>query len=220
MSMAYTAGTPAARPRRHALGMPAGSIRALLAIGVLALLWVLALLPGKEIGGRVIPAKLPVIFTYLNMLMLLVVVHYFTAHGKSIGPQVSDHSPLRLPRGSVRFILIVGYLGLAYFLYTTGREFEVPQSSDYAWPLALMLTGYFLGHMVSGFMTRLGGGVPPAWYQDVEAWIALMAVIFLAVIVLVRLIINPTLPLEQQIDPEVLEMFLAAVVGFYFGARS
>jgi hypothetical protein len=120
----------------------------------------------------------------------------------------------------VRFILIVGYLGLTYFLYKTGAEFEMPQSTEYALPTALLLTGYLLGHIISGILTRLGGGVPPAWYQDVEAWIALLAVMGLGIIVVVRLLINTTLPMEDRLDVQVMETSLAAIVGFYFGARS
>jgi hypothetical protein len=221
MSTANTAGTPYPRPQRHALGLPAGSIRALLALGVLALLWAIALRPGQTGGeGQALPPKLPLVFVYLNMLMILVLVHFFTAHGKTIGAQVSGRSPLGLPRGSVRFILIAGYLGLAYFLYKTHPEFEAPQTAEYALPMALLLSGYLLGHIISGTLTHLGGGVPPAWYQDFEAWIALLAVIGLGIIVIVRLFINTTLPMEDRLDVQLLETILAAVIGFYFGARS
>ncbi len=220
MSTAYSAAAPSPRPRRHALGLPAGSIRALLALGVLGLLWAIVLRPGPTVEGQVLPAKLPLVFIYLNMLMILVLVHFFTAHGKTIGPQVSNRSPLGMPRGSIRFVLIVGYLGLAYFLYRTKPEFESPQTAEYALPMALLLSGYLLGHIISGALTRLGGGVPPAWYQDFEAWIALLAVIGLGIIVVVRLLINTTLPMEDRLDVQLLETILAAIVGFYFGARS
>jgi hypothetical protein len=220
MSTAYTAGAPVPRPQRHALGLPAGSIRALLALGVLGLLWMIVLRPGQVVDGHEVPAKIPLVFVYLNMLMILVLVHYFTAHGKSIGPQVSRRSPLGLPRGCVRFVLIAGYLGLAYFLYKTHPEFEAAPTAEYAMPMALLLSGYLLGHIISGALTRLGGGVPPAWYQDFEAWVALLAVIGLGIIVIVRLLINTTLPMEDRLDIQLLETILAAIVGFYFGARS
>src|SRR6516165_7004695 len=102
MSTAFTAGGPAPRPRptRHALGLPAGSVRALLAIGILAMLWLLVLRPGTAgEEGKVISGEAGLVFVYLNMLMILVLVHFFTAHGKTIGPQVSDKSPLGLPSG-------------------------------------------------------------------------------------------------------------------------
>jgi hypothetical protein len=221
MSTAYTAGAPAQRPRpRHALGMPAGSIRALLALGVLAMLWLLVLRPGGGADGKVISGEAGLVFIYLNMLMILVLVHFFTAHGKTIGTQVSDRSPLGLPRGSVRFLLMAGYLGLAYFLFKTQPEFETPPKGAYALPLALLMTGYFLGHIVSGLMTRVGGGLAPAWYQDFEAWVSIVALFGLGILILVRLVINTHVPLEDKLDVQMLETILAAIVGFYFGARS
>jgi hypothetical protein len=220
MSTAYTAGAPYPRPQRHALGLPAGSIRALLALGILGLLWLIVLWPARTVDGQVVRGKVPLVFFYLNMLMILVLVHFFTAHGKSIGSSVSRRSPLGLPRGCVRVILIIGYLGLAYFLYTTGADFEMPQSTEYVLPTALLLTAYILGYIISGTLTHLGGGVPPAWYQDIEAWIALVALIVMGIIVVVRVLINTTLPLEDQLDVQLLEAILASIVGFYFGARS
>lgn len=220
MSTAYTAGAPAPRYHRHALGLPAGSIRALLAIGVLVMLWLLVLRPKTGEEGKVISGEAGLVFVYLNMLMILVLVHFFTAHGKTIGPQVSDRSPLGLPRGSVRFLLMAGYLGLAYYLYKTQAEFELPPTGDYALPLALMMTGYFLGHVLSGLLTRMGGGLAPAWYQDFEAWISIVALFGLGILILVRLVINQHVPLEDRLDMQMLETILAAIVGFYFGARS
>src|SRR5262249_40544972 len=103
-------------PRRHALGLPAGSIRALLAFGVLALLWALLLNYVRQKGEGADLPKLPVDFIYLQYLMILILAHFFTAHGHTIGPKVSTGSPLGLPRGSIRFLLLLGVLGLAYYL--------------------------------------------------------------------------------------------------------
>jgi hypothetical protein len=222
MSTAFTAGGATQRPRptRHALGLPAGSVRALLAIGILAMLWLLVLRPGTGEEGKVISGEAGLVFVYLNMLMILVLVNFFTAHGKTIGPQVSDRSPLGLPRGSVRFLLMAGYLGLAYFLYKTQPKFEIPDTGAYALPLALLMTGYFLGHIISGLLTRLGGGLAPPWYQDFEAWISIVALFGLGILILVRLVINKSVPLEDRLDMQMLETILAAIIGFYVGARS
>src|SRR5213078_3937167 len=62
-------------PVRHALGLPAGSVRALLGLAVLGLLWVMALK---------LPQKLPLSFVYLQSLMLVILAHYFAAHGKTV----------------------------------------------------------------------------------------------------------------------------------------
>jgi hypothetical protein len=205
---------------RHALGLPAGSIRALLALGILGYLWLLALAPGDQ--GRPLWAtqRASLSFIYLQFLMVLIIAHFFTAHGRSIGPHVSTRSPLGLPRGSVRLILLGGYLGLAYYLYTHESTFEVPDTGLVLLMLCVLLTAFFLGHIITGMMRWLGRGTLPAWFQDIQAWFALIGLLLMGVVVLVRLVINASLPGEKQLDLNVVESILAGVVGFYFGARS
>jgi hypothetical protein len=207
-------------PRRHALGLPAGSIRALLALSVLGLLWLLVLrpLPGQaEPAGKI---KLPLVFVYLQLLMVLILAHFFTAHGGSIHPGRSERSPLGLPRGSVRFILLAGYLGLTYYLYRTNPDFTFPPTGEFFRLLALLLTGFFIGHILTAVVSRASGGALPFWFQDIQAWVALLALLALGIISLVQLFINPSLDESQRIDVPTVEAFLAATVGFYFGARS
>jgi hypothetical protein len=214
---------PTAAPRRrHAFGWPAGSVRALLAIGVLGLLWLLplhALYLEKHEPGKVV--NLPPFFSYLQVLMVLILVHFFTAHGGSIHATPEDRSPLGLPRGTVRFLLLAGYLGLAYYLYRYQNElhFKLPDATDFILLTTFLLSAFFIGHMVSGLM-RGRSGVVPYWFQDVEAWIALLAVIVMGIVIVVHVFINPTLLEREQIHPVSLENILGILVGFYFGARS
>jgi hypothetical protein len=222
--MSITAGppqsyTPGLPPPRHALGLPAGSIRALLALGVLGLLWVLALRPLQGAPGAPYEIKLPTAFMNLHILMVLILAHYFAAHGNTIRSAGDRRSPLGLPRGSVRFILMAGYLGLAVFLYRMQPHFEYPSTSSVV-QLLVLLSGFFLGHILTGFVRAVSGGALPFWFQDIEAWVALLAVGSLGVLLMILLFINPNLSLERQIDPQLVEEILAALVGFYFGARS
>jgi hypothetical protein len=211
---------PAPRPVRHALNLPAGSIRALLAFGVLGYLWILALKHDPEGNPLLTHKEVSLPFIYLQFLMVLILAHFFTAHGRTIGPHVSTRSPLGLPRGSVRFILLAGYVGLAYFLYHTEPEFQMPASGPVLLLLLVLVSAYFLGHLLTAGVSGLSGGVLPAWFQDVQAWIALLALFLLGIIVIVRLVINTSLPLQNQIDMPMTETALAGLVGFYFGARS
>ena len=188
---------------------------------MLAYLWVLALAPSGK--GTSLLAESPQAsqaFIYLQFLMVLIIAHFFTAHGRSIGSQVSSRSPLGLPRGSVRFLLLAGYLGLAYFMYKQDPGFTLPTTGPILLLLALLLTAYFLGHLLTGMMRFLGRGTLPAWFQDIQAWFALIGLLLLGVVAVVRLVINTSLPLEQQLNMDTVEAILAAVVGFYFGARS
>jgi hypothetical protein len=208
--------TPA--PRRHAFGWPAGSVRALLALGVLGLAWAIVL--RYRYGTPLAEKTLPQAFVYLQFLMVLILAHFFAAHGSSIGPQVSSGSPLHLPRGTVRFILLAGYLGLSGFLFFNQQDFEFPANVPFVVPVGLLISGFILGNLLTGLLRMVGGGQLPDWFVDFEAWVALMSFLGLAVLLVVHVLINPSVSPDLQIYMPTGEASLAAVIGFYFGARS
>jgi hypothetical protein len=206
---------PVTVPRRHALGLPPGSIRAILSLLVVGLICALILIP---IRGQ--PAPIP---AYLFYLLFLVLGHFFAAHGQSIrrrgerGP-----SPLYLPAGVIRFVLVVGLAGTVIYAWVTNRdalEHQLSASLDTlrdqpTLPLVL-LAGFLLGVVVR---TIVGRENPPFWWQNIEAWFALIADLGMVAEVIIRLVINPSL--EQPLDLPSWEGFLAGIVAFYFGARS
>src|SRR5262245_59259456 len=107
--------TPTISPR-HPLGLPAGSVRALLAFMVLGLMWAVLLAPAVE------PVGVPL---YLYYLLFLILGHYFAAHGHSIaGPTTGTKSPLYLPRGSVRGLILFGFAGMVAWHFATGGDFH------------------------------------------------------------------------------------------------
>jgi hypothetical protein len=200
--------------------LPAGSVRALLGLAVLGLLW-LPLLT-RLLPGQTEPAaglKLSSEYVYLQMLMILILVHFFTAHGGSIRPGPGEHSPLYMPRGTIRFVLLAGYLGLAYYLWHNQITFDYPVQSNFLLETALLLSAFFVGHVVTGLVRGATGTLPPA-FQDIQAWVALLAIIAMGILIVIQVLINPSLSLPQQIEPSTVEGILAALVGFYFGARS
>jgi hypothetical protein len=202
--------------RRHALGLPAGSVRAILALMVVGLICVLLLVStrnGKPIG---IPA-------YLLYLLFMILGHFFAAHGFSISKHgMVQPPPLHLPRGSIRFLLILmlgGTIGWKLYSDQPGLQaqleatFRSVQSQPFM-PVVL-LGSFFLGiivHLVVGRQNT------PYWFEDFEAWVALVAVVLLAIEAIIHLVINPTL--EIPIEPVMLEAFIAGFIAFYFGARS
>jgi hypothetical protein len=207
---------PASGPtyQRHALGMPAGSVRAIVAFTVLAVLWLLALY------GMTPEGKIPVAFIYLQYVMILIIAHFFAAHGSTIGKHVSHRNPLWLPSGSVRFLLLAGYVGLIVWLVYSQREFAPVPEGHLALPLVL-ISGFILGYIVTKLVRSFStDGQLPFWFQDVQAWFALLAVIGLLVIALVYLVIQPSIPESMHFDMTTVETIVAAIVGFYFGARS
>jgi hypothetical protein len=210
---------PSPPPPRYALGLPAGSIRALLALSVLGLLWLLALQPLPGHDQRLGEIQLPSVFMNLQILMILILAHFFAAHGNSIRAGGTGSSPLHLPRGSIRFLLMAGYLGLAAYLYHTQPKFEYPSTSAFIL-LLVLVSGFFLGHLLTAFVRMISGGVLPFWFQDMEAWVALLAVVCMGIIFVIQLFVNPSVSLDQRINLPYVEAVLAALVGFYFGARS
>lgn len=89
--------------KRHALGLPAGSIRAAHVIGVVALSCAIIVVPSR--GVVAIPP-------YLIYLLFLLMGHYFAAHGVTIATRDDPSpSPLYLPGGVVRTLIIIALGG-------------------------------------------------------------------------------------------------------------
>jgi len=79
---------------------------------------------------------------------------------------------------------------------------------------------FFLGIIVARLAEKLlagPAGLPP-WFQDLMAWVSLLAMLGLGAEVIIRLVINPTLSQPLSLPPW--EGILAGLVAFYFGARS
>jgi len=204
--------------RRHPLGLPAGSIRALLAFMVFGIIWTLLLLPEREDKDILIPQ-------YLYYLMFLILGHYFAARSHTpVLAGVRQYHPLYLPRGSLRLIMILGFVAaIAWGFYHNPLFFDRLKSvqlSDQPYLPLVLLGAFFLGIVVARMADRvLTGpeGLSP-WFQDILAWVALIAILSLGIEVIVRLVINPSL--SKSLDLPYWEGYLAAVVGFYFGLKS
>jgi hypothetical protein len=205
---------PAARVLRHPLGLPAGSVRALLTFMILGLIWALLLLPEEK------QIKVPL---YLYYLMFLILGHFFAAHGHSIAnPATSTASPLYLPRGTLRTLIIVGFLGVLGYRYYLHRNIEdllnarEPLLAQPYLPLVI-LTGFFVGILLGRLFSRTLGA---PWFQDILAWVALLAALGLGAEVIIQLVINPSLEPDRRLDLHEWHLVLCAIISFYFGARS
>jgi hypothetical protein len=202
--------------KRHALGLPAGSIRAVLAIMVAGLVCILILLPVPAPPAE--PTPIP---PYLIYLLFMILGHYYAAHGNSIAPGDAP-SPLYLPRGSIRILLVVGLsLAVNYKMFNDyeGLRRQLVASldaiKDQPFLSFALLAAFFVGVI---FRWLLGGATPSRVFRDVEAWVALIAVVLLGVDYLIRLVINPSLSSPLKMPDW--EWILASVIAFYFGARS
>jgi hypothetical protein len=204
---------------RHALGLPAGSVRALLSLMILGLVWALMF------------AKEPVP-NYLQYLMFMVLGHYFAAHQRSIASVDSrEPSPLYMPRGVIRLIIFLGFVVVFGAIWYQHRDNmnkfledlrDNPKMTERFLPF-LLVFGFFLGLLMTKFGQMFGGkDGAPGWMKDIQAWLGLLAMLGLLAATLVHLVINPSIEDEEKRIkiPEVATNILAALVGFYFGARS
>ncbi len=199
--------------RRHALGLPAGSIRAAHILVIAALTGALILNPRRDIA---IPA-------YLIYLLFLILGHFFAAHGTTIASRDSGHpSPLHLPAGTVRLLIILilgGSIGWKMYQNPDGLREQFTASldglKDQPYLPILILGAFFAGVMLRSIVGRAN---PPQWLQDFEAWVSLIALVGLGVAVVIHLIV--AVSLEQDLRLPTWEAILGAIIAFYFGERS
>jgi hypothetical protein len=161
---------------------------------------------------------------YLRDLAFIILGHYFAVRGRQEPAQEAGPPPLYLPRGSVRVVLVAGFLVTALLLNRQGRLLDVGHNP--AVVTLFLVGGFILGVTVQQAWSRLAGkGRPlPRFAEDARAVTSLAATLFLVVLVLdqcapdlIRLgLWNTDLGLGKIGLPHV----AAAVVGFYFGSRS
>jgi hypothetical protein len=191
---------------RHPLGLPAGSIRALLSIGIAGAFLLYLCHPKAEY----VPLYL--------QLMLFGLFLFFAGHGRTIG--VRGHSPLYLPAGSLRFLLVAAIVGVVAWQCVTDmpRVIERLRPRDVElqhWALLFACTtgGFFFGWLLARGPWRTA----PA-FQDFLAWIAIIALMLVIAETLWKGFIDPKA--EILSNRPIWEAILLGVVSFYFGSRS
>ena len=198
-------------PPRHPLGLPPGSVRAVLAIMIAGLFWTVLILAERNEAIEV-----PLFLYFLTGMVLL----FFGSHGHTIGRHLNAGSPLHLPSGTIRFLLFAGTIGVFAWMYykdpTRIRDIVTPKAEQLQqWPQLLMVTvgGYAVGYLVGRGPWRRRNS-----FQDLLAWVSLMAMIGLVVETVWIVFINPSL--VEGMTLHTWEAALTAIVSFYFGARS
>ena len=192
--------------KRPPLGLPVGSVRALLTLFIV----------GVVTRSVALARDLDVLWVET---LLIALAHYFTTRRFiDLPPRVvkkiqadglieDEHHPLFLPRHSIRFLLIAAFVGLGVYLYQENRLWE---------PRAVSLLGvvvaYVIGCLVRGFGAWLGRRrekpVSTLW-GDLKALIVLGAVVTAGL---------PELLGTDPWPPEYQKAALALLL-FYFGSR-
>ncbi len=196
--------------RRAPLGIPSGSIRALLTILVVGfIVWQTAM--GKKIG---------LLWSETLMIML---AHYFTSRRfvelpKELRAQLEaegkiphDANPLYLPKHTIRGLIILSFAALGWYLYREGRL-----GDDQSLVILGTVGAYFLGILVKliiGWFSKDEGGKSANWWDDLKAIATLLAVVGTISAELLQL--HEQLPFTQQ----QMESTMLGLILFYFGSR-
>ncbi len=206
--------------RMHALGLPAGSVRALLAVLVFATVWGMLLLKPTQ----AVP-------DYLSDLMFVIMGHYFATRKRTAAAALPGDEPgpppLFLPRGSIRLFLAAGSAAVAVLLYQRGVLTRIDRNPGVTTLLLVggFLIGVVINTVIGWWRVRVNRGHRAI--EDLQAVAAIGAGLVLIALVWNRLF--PVLP-PAEIDAVVNgwvhlgrlgpEHLLAAVIGFYYGSRS
>ncbi len=192
--------------KRPPLGLPVGSVRALLTLFIVAIV------------TRSVAFDRELDILWIETL-LIALAHYFTSRRFiDLPPQAmkkieaeglieDEKQPLFLPRHSIRFLIIAAFCWLGWELNEQNRLLDPKALS-----LIGMVTAYVVGCLVRGFSTWLSGKrEKPAS----SLWGDLKALIVLGVVVTAGL---PELLDTQPWPPEFQKVALALLL-FYFGSR-
>jgi hypothetical protein len=192
---------------RTPLGLPAGSIRAILSLGIAGAFWLYLTLPQAD--------HVPLYLHFLSFSLLL----FFASHGRTIGTH-DQRSPWLLPRGTFRLLIIAGTIAMLVWQYLHDPQEMVkrlkPREAEldsWSYLFAAMIGGFFLGWaLLHGPWSKLGT------FQDLMAWLAIIALLMLLGEALWKIFIDPKAQLMA--DRPIWETSLVAVISAYYGSRS
>jgi len=194
---------------RKVLGLPPGSIRALLTLMTVGFI-VVQTARGVHVG-----------LLWFESLMI-VLAHYF-AHRRFVplSPEMREHlkaeslleddvHPLHLPKHSLRTIIVLSFVGLAVYLGCNGRLRD-----PVAVPVFVTVGSYFLGIGFGAIATWWFKGRPisgASWFDNVRALVTLIAVAFTIVVQVFGW--QDRIPYGGK-----LEILPLSLMLFYFGSR-
>jgi hypothetical protein len=181
---------------RPPLGLPGGSVRALLTLMIVAVV-VVQMARGLEVE---------LLWTETLMIAL---AHYFTSRRFiRLPPEVIrrlteegqielEAHPLFLPRHSIRAILVLAFVGLAVYLYQQGRLFQ---------PQSLSILGVVFAYLL-GIAARI---------RAIRGWEDYKAIVVLLILACTA---GAYLADRSDLVPRLLRDVTLGLVLFYFGSR-
>src|SRR5262245_51058839 len=151
---------------RHPLGLPPGSVRALMSLAIAGMVWFLLMMPEER------EVHVPL---HLHALMALILV-FFAAHGDSIKPRGSrEPSPLYSPAGTLRILLLGGFVAVVAYQVSQHpgllqKRLIPPEDDLNHWPFIMLA---LFGGFMLGWLVGLGPWKNLAAFQDLKAWVSL-----------------------------------------------
>jgi hypothetical protein len=191
---------------RPPLGLPRGSVRAVLTLLIVSVV-VVNLLRGREVEALWIES------------LMIALAHYFTsrrfihfpadvmARLEAEGHVEQEPRPLYLPRHSIRAIIVVAFVGVAVYLYREGRL----QTQTLL--ILGVIFAYLLGivaRAVRKWWTKGEKGPALRSFADVKALAVLSILTYVAVAHMCD---------RPDLAPQALRNVALGLVLFYFGSR-
>lgn len=192
---------------RPPLGLPSGSVRAILTLLIVAVVVV------QVVRGN------PVERLWIETLMIAL-AHYYTSRRfirlppdvirrlETEGHVEQEAHPLYLPRHSIRAILVLTFIGLAVYLYQENRLFEHQSLSILGVVFAFLLG--VIARAVLAWWTKGRRSKAIVWWEDLKAAVVLLVLICTATAYFVD---------RTDLLPEYARSTTLGLVLFYFGSR-
>lgn len=183
------------------LNLPRGSIRALITLSLLGVLFALLVLDR------------PVSIVYAA-LVLSILGHYFGS--RKAEAKAEDEAPrtppLGLPNGSIRTIILLSFAGVGYWLWDQGRlEWGDPTDTTLVFFLlgGAMIVGFFIRSLLN-LLGRRNWGSGHRLVQNAKSIVTILATGLLAV---------STCLGNEEVANQNIALICAPIVGYYFGSR-
>ena len=192
---------------RPPLGLPSGSVRALLTLLIVAVV-ITQVVRGREVEP---------LWTETLMIAL---AHYFTSRRFiNLAPDVmrrletegrveAEAHPLYLPRHTVRALLILVFVGLAVYLFRQDQLLQPPALS-----ILGVVFSYMLGILARALLLWWTKGRKTntiQWWEDIKALVVLLALMLTAGAYLLD---------RSDLVPHQVRNATLGLVLFYFGSR-
>jgi hypothetical protein len=190
------------------LGLPQGSVRALLTLIVVAVV-VSNLARGRETEVLWVQTLLVALAHYFATRRIVALPNEVIERLEQDKVIEQERHPLFLPRYSIRLIIVASFVGVAVFLFREGKLFEPKTVS-----LLGIVFAYLLGTLIRGvtqWLHRRRTAPPHHLWADLRA----LAVLGTLLVVAIPEFMDPK---PYQVPHRMLEVALGLVL-FYFGVR-